>query len=236
MDMSTDTSFPNPALAVPDRRDSLDYPLHKTRLHGFAIGLVRAAFRLLMALEVEGLENLPASGGAVVAANHLTTFDIFPLQIALPRPIFYMGKAELFNNPLIHFFFRNMGAFPVFRGERDEWAIRHAQRVLEAGQVLGMFPEGTRSHGRGLKVAKTGAARLAIAAGCPIIPVAVDGREPFFKRFPRRTRVRIRVCAPIHPAPDELPLALTDRLMLTLSENLPSELRGVYTQAPADFR
>jgi 1-acyl-sn-glycerol-3-phosphate acyltransferase len=99
-----------------------------------------------------------------------------------------------------------------------------------------MFPEGTRSHGRGLKVAKTGAARLAIAANCPIIPVAVDGREVFFRRFPRRTRVHIRICAPIQPQPEEMPLALTDRIMLTLAENLPPELRGVYAQIPADFR
>ncbi|MFH1906892.1 MAG: lysophospholipid acyltransferase family protein [Chloroflexota bacterium] len=80
-----------------------------------------------------------------------------------------MGKAELFKNPLIDQFFRNLGGFPVYRGERDEWAIRHAGKLLRHGQVLGMFPEGTRSHGRGLKVAKTGAVRLVLSVNCPIL-------------------------------------------------------------------
>lgn len=105
---------------------------------------------------------------------------------------------------------RQMCGFPVHRGERDEWAIHHSQRILEAGQVLGIFPEGTRSRGGGLRVAKTGAARLALAVGCPIVPMAIDGSQRFFKHFPRRTPVHARICEPIYPKPDELPLALTE--------------------------
>jgi 1-acyl-sn-glycerol-3-phosphate acyltransferase len=233
--MNPETTLPSDEIRPVDPRDQMRYPLYQTALHKLAVTILSAFFRLAMKLEVDGLDNLPKDGGVVVAANHLTSFDIFPLQIALPRPIFYMGKAELFKNPLVHFLFRNMGAFPVYRGERDEWAIAHAQQVLEAGQVLGMFPEGTRSHGHGLRVAKTGAARLAIATNSPVVPVAVDGSQRFFRRFPHRTRVMVRICEPVHPEPDEMPLELTDRFMFRLAQNLPVDLKGVYTEKPVGF-
>jgi 1-acyl-sn-glycerol-3-phosphate acyltransferase len=130
---------------------------------------------------------------------------------------------------------RNLSGFPVYRGDKDQWAMRHAAKVLKHGQALGMFPEGTRSKGKGLAVAKTGAARLAIEANCPILPVAVVGSDQFFRRFPRRTRVQIALLPLIMPRKDENPLALTDRLMLTLARALPEEMRGVYAQTPEGF-
>lgn len=230
--MNPETTLPSEDVTPADPRDQLRYPLYQTGLHKFVVVVLTALFRLAMKMDIDGLENLPKEGGVVVAANHLTNFDIFPLQIALPRPIFYMGKAELFKNPIFHYVFRNMGAFPVYRGERDEWAVAHARRVLEAGLVLGMFPEGTRSHGRGLRVAKTGAARMSIATQSPIVPVAVDGSQRLFHRFPKRTRVSVRIGEPIWPEPDELPLDLTDRVMFSLAQNLPLALRGVYENRP----
>jgi len=211
-----------------DIRDRTNYPMQETWLHKGAVSFLSFLFRFMMILEVEGLENLPRQGPAVLTPNHLTNFDAFPLQIAIPRCLFYMGKAELFKNPILHALFRQLAGYPVYRGARDEWAILHSKRLIIAGQVICIFPEGTRSKGRGLKVAKTGAARLAIEANCPVVPVAVDGSQQFFKRFPRRTRVRVRVCKPIWPAKDELPLAMTERIMFTLAEHLPNNLRGVY--------
>lgn len=233
--MNSETTYPSDEVRPPDSRDQLEYPLYQTGLHRFVVAVIRVLFRLAMVMRVDGLENLPNEGGVIIAANHLTNFDIFPLQIALPRPIYYMGKAELFENRLMHYLFRNMGAFPVHRGERDEWAITHAQHILEAGQVLGMFPEGTRSHGHGLRVAKTGAARLAIATNCPIVPVAVDGSQHFFRQFPRRARVSVKICKPIMPGQTELPLALTERVMFCMAQNLPPALRGVYAAVPDGF-
>jgi 1-acyl-sn-glycerol-3-phosphate acyltransferase len=113
--------------------------------------------------------------------------------------------------------------------------MRHAARVLKHGQTLGMFPEGKRSKGKGLAVAKTGVARLAIEANCPIVPVAVTGSDKFFKRFPRRTRVRIEFLPPLFPEPGENPLELTDRLMFTLARALPEDMRGVYAEMPKGF-
>jgi 1-acyl-sn-glycerol-3-phosphate acyltransferase len=224
-------------LELPERdiRPRLDYPLHETKLHRVMVWLARKIFPLVMKLDVRGLEHFPASGAAIVASNHLVTFDVFPLQLALPRMIFYMGKAELFQVGLIHALFRQLGGFPVYRGERDTWAIEHARRILSAGQILAMFPEGTRSRGKGLAVAKPGAARLAIEMNCPVMVVSIDGIQNLFKTFPRPTLVRVVIAPPIYPSTQDAPLALTDKIMFTMAANLPEDLRGVYEQIPKGF-
>jgi 1-acyl-sn-glycerol-3-phosphate acyltransferase len=91
-----------------------------------------------------------------------------------------MGKAELFKLPLMDVLLRNIGAFPINRSEKDPGAMRHAAKVLNHGLPLGIFSEGTHSKGRGLAVAKTGTAQLAIEANCPILPTTVTGSNQFF--------------------------------------------------------
>lgn len=212
-----------------DTRPRLFYPLYETRLHKFTVWLFRGLFRLfVMDLRVTGTEHIPAQGAAVVACNHLVTFDVFPLQLALPRMVFYMGKAELFQLAPIHWLFRRLGAFPVYRGERDEWALEHARSILRRGEFVAMFPEGTRSRGRGLAVARPGAAKLAIEMQVPLLVVSIDGVQNLFKRPFHRTRVEVVIAPPIFPAEGDLPLALTDRIMFTMAAHLPPELRGVY--------
>lgn len=217
-----------------DSRDRKKYSLEETTFRRFLVWSIRNLFHAIMVMKVEGLENFPLDGAVIVAANHNTNFDVFPMQLSLPRPIFFMSKAELFKTPLEPFL-RNLGAFPVNRGEKDEWAIRYARKVLVHGQTLGMFPEGTRSKGRGLNVAKTGTARMAIELNCPIIPMAVIGSDQFFKRFPYRSRVTVKLLPPILPNPHDTPLSLTDRLMFALAAGLPEEMRGVYAEAPIGF-
>lgn len=217
-----------------DPRDKKTFVFHATTFRKVLLFFVRAAFSLAMDLRVEGRENFPLDGPVIIAANHVTNYDVFPMQFALPRPIFFMAKSSLFNfalDPVV----RSLGAFPVYRGEKDEWAMRHAAKVLEHGQTLGMFPEGTRSQGRGLNVAKTGTARLALAAGCPIMPMAVVGTDKFLKRFPRRAQVTIKLLPPILPRPEDTPLSLTDRVMFALAKGLPVEMRGVYAEIPKGF-
>ena len=222
-------------LSKPDHRERKTYYLADTPQRRALILFVRSLFSSFMKMEVEGLENLPREGAVILAANHVTNFDVFPIQFALPRVIFFMGKAELFRNPILDVFLRNLSGFPVNRGEKDQWAMDHALKVLRHGQVLGMFPEGRRSKGRGLGVAKTGTARLAIEAGCPILPITVIGSDRFFRSFPRRTRVRVTLLPPLFPLRDENPLAFTDRLMFTLAQALPEDMRGVYTTLPKAF-
>lgn len=218
-----------------DPRDKLHFAFRSTPFRKFVIFVLGKLFKLIMVIKVEGAENLPSDGAVVLAANHVTNFDVIPMQLSIPRPIFFMGKASLFKFPIFEAALRNLGAFPVYRGERDEWALRHAARVLENGQVLGMFPEGTRSKSRGLSVAKTGSARLALDANCPIVPMAVIGADGFFKRFPHRALVTIKLLPPILPKPGETPLALMDRVMFALAKELPSEMRGVYAEVPRGF-
>jgi 1-acyl-sn-glycerol-3-phosphate acyltransferase len=197
--------------------------------------IVHTLFNMVGDLRVSGVEHLPETGPVVLAANHQTNFDVFPMQFALPRPIFFMAKAELHRNPILDAMLRQLGSFPVERGARDEWALLHARKVLAHGQVLGIFPEGTRSKDMGLRPAKTGAARLAVAAGCPVIPMAVLGTQRMFSGFPKRTTISITVGEAIIPLRGETALALTDRLMFALAGMLPPELRGVYAQRPAGF-
>jgi len=224
------------AQGKPDPRDKKKFYFADTPQRRTLIALVRSLFSFVMEMDVKGLEHFPREGPVVLAANHVTNFDVFPMQFALPRPIFFMGKAELFKNPLMDLVLRNLSGFPVNRGEKDQWAMRHAAKILAHGQTLGMFPEGTRSKGRGLKVAKTGSARLAIEADCPILPMAIIGSDQFFKRFPHRTRVHITLLPPLLHKPNENPLALTDRLMFTLAQALPDDMRGVYAEVPQGFK
>jgi len=224
-------------LATPDidPRDKKKFYFADTPQRRALVALARSLFNLVMKMEVSGLEHFPREGPVILVANHVTDFDVFPIQFALPRPIFLMGKAELFENPLMGFLLRNLSGFPVKRGEKDQWAMRHAAKVLNHGQTLGMFPEGTRSKGRGLAVAKTGSARLAIEADCPILPMAIVGSDQFFKRFPRRALFQLTLLPPLLPKPGENPLALTDRLMFTLAQALPEDMRGVYAERPMGF-
>jgi 1-acyl-sn-glycerol-3-phosphate acyltransferase len=107
--------------------------------------------------------------------------------------------------------------------------------VLKAGQIVAMFPEGTRSRGKGLALARPGAAKLAIEMGCPLVVISVNGIQHLFKKFPHRTIVQVVIAAPIMPERDESPLSLTDALMFAMAKNLPRNLRGVYAQMPKEF-
>jgi 1-acyl-sn-glycerol-3-phosphate acyltransferase len=213
---------------IADSRKNLVYPLEETRFHKLIVKTIRILFKPIMSLNVSGMEYIPNKGPAIIAANHVSNMDVFPLQLTIERPIYFMGKAELFENAFIHYLFRQMGGFPVYRGERDEWAIDHAKKILEMGNLLGMFPEGTRSRGRGLKVARTGAARLAIDLQCPVIPISIDGSNQFFKNFPKKIKVNVVIGKQIVSGNGELPIAMTDRIMIEIARNLPIELRGVY--------
>lgn len=219
----------------PDPRDRKTFAFHTTLFRKFLVAVLRQTFRLFMKMKVTGLEHFPPDGPVVIACNHVTNFDVFPMQFSLPRPIFFMAKAELFKFPIMDVALRNLGAFPVYRGEKDQWAMRHASIVLEHRQTLGMFPEGTRNKGKGLGVAKTGTARMAIDNNCPIVPMVVIGTDGFFKHFPRRADVSVNLLPPLLPFTGETPLALTDRLMFTMAIALPEDMRGVYAELPKGF-
>ena len=149
--------------------------------------------RGLYRLRASGLENLPSEGGYVLAANHTSNFDPWPLGIPLwPRRFLrFMAKSELFRWPLGPLISAG-GAFPVRRGERDVEAIRMAVELARGGDVVAMFPEGTR-RAKGLRKkyqarAHTGAARIALEADVPLVPAAIRGTDRLARLGPLRVR------------------------------------------------
>ncbi len=218
-----------------DPRDNKKYYFYETRTRRVTVAILRAFTWFVMKIEAHDVENLPAKGAAILASNHVTNFDILPMQLSIHRILFYMAKEELLRNPIVEHVLRKGGAFPIYRGKKDRWARCHAEKVLEHGLVLGLFPEGTRSKGRGLRQAKTGTARFAINANCPIVPMAISGTDRIFENFPRRTKVSVTLGEPIYAQSSEGPIALTDRVMFAIAEMLPPELRGVYAEKPEGF-
>jgi len=220
---------------IEDARDRKKFVFHRTLFRKILVGTIRMILPVFVKIETVGLENIPETGPVVLASNHLTNYDVFPMQMVIQRPLFFMAKSELHKNPIMDLALWNVGAFPVHRGQRDHWAIRHAAKVLEHGQVLALFPEGSRSKGRGLRAGKTGAARLALQANCEILPVAIVGTHRMFKDFPKRTQLKLEIGEPIQPDTSESTLSLTDRMMFSIADMLPEDLRGVYSKRPIGF-
>jgi 1-acyl-sn-glycerol-3-phosphate acyltransferase len=147
----------------------------------------------LYRLRAEGVENVPEEGGFVLAANHLSNFDPWPLGIPLfPRRFLrFMAKSELFWWPLGPLI-RSGGAFKVRRGEADMEAVQTAVDLVRDGQVVVMFPHGTRQRKGLVKKyqprAHSGAARIALEAGVPLVPAAIAGTDRLLRLAPLRVR------------------------------------------------
>ena len=130
----------------------------------------------------EGLEHIPHEGGAIIAANHLAVIDDALLPMTCPRMIHFMGKAEYFEGKGLKgrfkkWWFTSVGVFPVDRsgGSQSLGALEHAREIIEDGELFGIHIEGTRSPDGRLYKGHTGAARLALETGCPIVPAAIIG-------------------------------------------------------------
>ena len=165
---------------------------HRPSLVYLSIGVVSwPLMKFLFRLRAKGLENLPHSGGFVLAANHISNLDPWPLGIPLfPRRFLrFMAKSELYWWPLGPIL-TACGAFPVRRGQRDLEAIEHAVELAREGHVIAMFPEGTRRR-KGLRKKwqpewHAGAARIAIEARVPLIPAGIRGTDELRRLGPLR--------------------------------------------------
>lgn len=163
--------------------------------------------RLLFRPRVEGLENVPDEGAAIVAGNHLSFSDHFLMPAILPRRITFLAKAEYFTGVglkgrLTAAFFRGVGQIPVDRsgGKASQAALKSGLGVLRKGHLLGIYPEGTRSHDGRLYKGRTGVAAMAITAQVPVVPCAMVGTfelQPPGRRLPRLGRVTIRFGTPL---------------------------------------
>jgi 1-acyl-sn-glycerol-3-phosphate acyltransferase len=163
--------------------------------------------RLLFRPRIEGLENVPEEGAAIVAGNHLSFSDHFLMPAILRRRITFLAKAEYFTGPglkgrLIAAFFRSAGQIPVDRsgGRAGQAAIDEGLGVLGRGELLGIYPEGTRSHDGRLYKGRVGVAKMALKAQVPVIPCAMIGTyevQPTGRRLPRIRPVTIRFGEPL---------------------------------------
>lgn len=163
--------------------------------------------RLLFRPRIEGLEHIPADGAAIVAGNHLSFSDHFLMPAILKRRITFLAKAEYFTGPglkgrLTAAFFRSAGQIPVDRSgkEAGQAAIREGLGVLRKGELLGIYPEGTRSHDGRLYKGKVGVAVMALTARVPVVPCAMVGTfeiQPPGQVLPKIKRVTIRFGEPL---------------------------------------
>lgn len=139
--------------------------------------VVGPIFRSLFDLTIDGLENLPKTGPAIIAANHTSVIDSFVVPAILPRNVTYVGKAEYLDDWKTRHVFPALGMIPIDRsgGDAAKAALDLAARVLRDGELFAIYPEGTRSRTGKLYKGRTGAARLAHRTGAPIIPVGLTG-------------------------------------------------------------
>jgi len=197
----------------------------------------------LISLRLIGVENVPHEGALLVTSNHLSNADPIILEAAFPRPLFFVGKSELFRNPFFRWVLHRFGGIPVERGTPDRAAIRRARAVLDQGIALGIYPEGVRSKTVALVKGLPGAGLIALQSNAPVLPVAVWGTE-FFpvngdlpprrpKNLPRGVTVRFGL--PFH-VPERVDgkrvtaEEATRLIMVRIAELLPERYHGVYAR------
>jgi glycerol-3-phosphate dehydrogenase (NAD(P)+) len=160
--------------------------------------LIRVPFQLFFLVYFRmsriGRECIPRRGPAIIASNHRSFFDPFIIACMARRPMYYVAKRELFEiNPLLSWLLTALGAFPVDRGNGDHDTIATAKELLARGELVLIFPEGTRTRPGPLGQPRRGVGRLALETGVPIIPVALIGTETIRRGWrirPRKVRVR----------------------------------------------
>src|SRR5438093_10594180 len=159
--------------------------------------------RLLYRPRAKGLENLPADGPVILASNHVSFIDSFFIPLVIKRKVVFLGKADYFTSAKTAWFFKAAGVIPVRRegGSASEAAIQAGVRELKAGNVVGIYPEGTRSPDGRLYRGTTGVARMALLAQCPVVPIATFGTrelQPIGRRFPKLSgRVEVQFGKPL---------------------------------------
>ncbi len=216
-------------------------------LHRIIPPVARAVWRP----EVTGLDHVPATGPVILASNHLSFVDSVVIPVLVPRKVVFLAKSDYFDGPglkgaLSRAWFTGIGMLPVDRDDTKAAmaSLETALEVLGRGEAFGIYPEGTRSRDGRLYRGRTGAAHLALTAGCPVVPVGLRGTQdlqPVGARFPRLARVQVAFGQPIDPVGrfDGVPLGrarreLTDEVMTAVAALSGQEVAGVYNERPAE--
>ncbi len=211
-------------------------------LYWFFVRTLGPLARWCMHPEAKGVENIPRTGGAIVAANHLAVIDDALLPLTSPRMIHFMGKAEYFEGHGIKgrfkkWWFTSVGVFPVDRsgGSKSLGALLHARRILEEGHLFGIHIEGTRSPDGRLYRGHTGAARLAFETGCPIIPAAIIGSRDLQKPgqvIPSRGHTTVVYGTPIAVEKRDDPDSVTHEELRELTDRV---VRAIAAMSGQDY-
>ena len=208
-------------------------------LYRLGLLLARVFLPTFGSIRVTGRENVPPAGPLIIAANHQSNADPPVLVYAVPRPLNFMAKRDLFVNPVVGWFLRALHVYPVDRDGRDVDALRWALRMLAGGETLLIFPEGTRSPGA-LSEASDGLAYLALSSGAPVLPIAIAGTERIrgMLRIPFHfQRISVAIGEPFAPPPPAGRIeraALKDatrEIMERVAALLPPSHRGAYADA-----
>lgn len=195
---------------------------------GVCVGFCRVWFRMT----VEGLEHVPRAGPFVLAPVHRSNMDTPIVCVVTRRRLRYMGKDSLWKTRPMAWFVSALGGFPVVRGTADRDALRACQAVLERGEPLVMFPEGTRQSGPVLQHLFDGPAFVAARAGVPIVPVGIGGSErvmPRGSKFIRPKKIVLIVGAPIYPP--QVEGRVPRRVVGELTEQLHASLQQLFDEA-----
>lgn len=215
------------------------------QLYTIAKSVLTPLFRFGWRVRVDGLENVPTDGPAILCPNHTSVIDSFMMPLVLPRRITFVGKAEYMDDWKTKFIFPAMGMIPIDRsgGNASERALNAAARVLERGELFGIYPEGTRSRDGVLHKGHTGPARLAMRTGAPIIPVGMRGTreiQPPEAKFPKPFKVcSIGFGKPVSPdrydSDDHLALRqMIDEVMFAIRELSGQEYVDTYATKKAE--
>ena len=223
----------------------MEFQLHQKRHQRIGRLLIllfsRMMFFLFNRRRVKGKENVPEQGPLLIVSNHLSYADQYLLAISLNRKVIFMAKEEIFRSRLIKPLACAFGAFPVRRGGiMDRKALHQANQVLDSGQALAMFPEGTRSKNAQLQPAFPGSALIALHNSVPILPVGITGMEKvkkgLFWMLLHRPKAMVNIGCPFYlpPANDKLTKAelaeLANYIMEHIAELLPPEYQGHYAR------
>ena len=174
--------------------------------------IVKIATKIYIRPKYEGLENIPKDGAFIMAGNHIHLVDPGTIMSVNKRPVHFLAKASLFKFPQ-SLIFNNMGLIKVNRDGKDKDAYEDAIKYLKEGNIIGIYPEGTRERGRGLLPFKTGAVRMAYESNVPIIPFATVGKyKPFRKGIIVRFGKPYRPSKDIDKSNDELRNIIKDLL------------------------
>ncbi len=195
-------------------------------LYRFCRGLVRIAFKTYLRAQVRGNENVPATGGVLIACNHQSFLDPPLIGQSLWRGCSFMARDTLFSPPLFGRLLRNINAFPVKRGVGDLNAVKELMRRLKGGRAVVLFPEGERTKNGSLGHINPNSLALAKKTRVPIVPAAIDGTFdvwPPHRRLPRPGRIYVTFCEPI--SADEVREWPIERIAEVFTERLSEVLR-----------